>query len=177
MDEAVPFLVATVGPIAGKRIPITAAGITLGREPGVDVVIPSDGVSRQHARVLLHNGAVWVQDQGSRNGVFVNEKRVVRHKQLSPGDALTVGGQTFTVEVTEVPSDPMETGPTRSGRPRSGRNRSGRTRSGGTVETKQQLTTAPPPRRRPFTRGPVGAALVVGVILVVALVVLLTVVR
>jgi pSer/pThr/pTyr-binding forkhead associated (FHA) protein len=154
MDESVPFLVATAGPIQGKRIPITAEGITLGREAGVDVVIPSEGVSRQHARVLLHNGAVWVQDQGSRNGVFVNEKRVVRHKQLSPGDALTVGKQTFTVEVTLMPSDPLETVPT--------------------VETTQAMMLPPP--RRSLLRGPFGAALVVGALLLVAVVVLLSVV-
>ena len=155
MDEAVPFLVATAGPIQGKRIPITAEGIILGRETGVDVVIPSEGVSRQHARVLLHNGAVWVQDQGSRNGVFVNDKRVVRHKQLSPGDALTVGEQTFAIEVSVISADPLETMPTR--------------------ETAQPMPL--PPARSPFLRGPIGATLVVSALLFVAVVVLLVFIR
>jgi pSer/pThr/pTyr-binding forkhead associated (FHA) protein len=154
METSVPFLVATAGPIQGKRIPITAEGIVLGREAGVDVVIPSEGVSRMHARVLLHNGAVWVQDQGSRNGVFVNDKRVVRHKQLSPGDALTVGEQSFTIEVTVVSSDPLETLPTQDA---------------------ALPTPLPPPRS--ILRGPVGATLVVAVLLLVALVVLLVFIR
>ena len=155
MEEAVPFLVATAGPIQGKRFPITGEGITLGREGGVDVVIPSEGVSRQHARVLLHNGAVWVQDQGSRNGVFVNDKRVVRHKQLSPGDALTVGEQSFAIEVTVVSSDPLETVPTQ--------------------ETDQPMSLPPP--RSPFLRGPIGATLVVGALLLAAVVVLVAFIR
>ena len=155
MEASVPFLVATAGPIQGKRIPITAEGIILGRETGVDVVIPSEGVSRQHARVLLHNGAVWVQDQGSRNGVFVNDKRVVRHKQLSPGDALSVGEQSFTIEVTIVSSDPLETMPTRD----------------------TALPTPLPAPRSTFLRGPVNATLVVAVLLLVALVVLLVFIR
>jgi pSer/pThr/pTyr-binding forkhead associated (FHA) protein len=155
MEESVPFLVSTTGPIQGKRFPITAEGITLGREAGVDVVIPSEGVSRLHARVLLHNGAVWVQDQGSRNGVFVNEKRVVRHKQLSPGDSLTVGEQTFAIEVTVVSSDPLETVPTQ--------------------ETARP--TPLPPARSPFLRGPIGATLVVGALLLVAAFVLLVFIR
>ena len=154
METSVPFLVATAGPIQGKRIPITTEGIILGRETGADVVIPSDGVSRMHARVLLHNGAVWVQDQGSRNGVFVNDKRVVRHKQLSPGDALTVGEQSFTIEVTVVSSDPMETIPTQ--------------------ESALPMPLAPP---RSMFRGPVGATVVVAVLLLVALVVLLVFIR
>jgi pSer/pThr/pTyr-binding forkhead associated (FHA) protein len=152
MEESVPFLVATAGPIQGKRVPITTEGIILGRETGADVVIPSEGVSRMHARVLLHNGAVWVQDQGSRNGVFVNDKRVVRHKQPSPGDALTVGEQSFTIEVTEVPSDPMETMPTHD----------------------SVLPTPLPPPSSLSLRGPV---LVVGALLLVALVVLLVFLR
>jgi len=155
MEASVPFLVATTGPIQGKRVPITPEGIILGRETGVDVVIPSDGVSRMHARVLLHNGAVWVQDQGSRNGVFVNDKRVVRHKQLSPGDALTVGEQSFTIEIQVVSSDPMETIPTQ--------------------ESALPRPLAPP--RSTFLRGPVGATLVVAVLLLVALVVLLVFIR
>ena len=155
METSVPFLVATAGPIQGKRIPITSEGIILGRETGADVVIPSEGVSRMHARVLLHNGAVWVQDQGSRNCVFVNDKRVVRHKQLSPGDALTVGEQSFTIEVTVVSSDPMET-----------------------IPTQDSALPAPlPPPRSMFLRGPVGATLVVAVLLIVALVVLLVFIR
>jgi pSer/pThr/pTyr-binding forkhead associated (FHA) protein len=96
-----------------------------------------------------------VQDQGSRNGVFVNDKRVVRHKQLSPGDALTVGEQTFTIEVTVVSSDPMETLPTRDG----------------------ALPTPLPPPRSTFLRGPLGATLVVAVLLLVAIVVLLVFIR
>jgi pSer/pThr/pTyr-binding forkhead associated (FHA) protein len=108
-----------------------------------------------HARVLLHNGAVWVQDQGSRNGVFVNDKRVVRHKQLSPGDALTVGEQSFTIEIQVVSSDPMETIPTQDG----------------------ALPPPLPPPRPIWLRGPVGATLVVAVLLLVALVVLLVFIR
>ena len=155
MEASVPFLVATAGPIQGKRVPITPEGIILGRETGVDVVIPSDGVSRMHARVLLHNGAVWVQDQGSRNGVFVNDKRVVRHKQLSPGDALTVGEQSFTIEIQIVSSDPMETIPTQEGA--------------------LPLPLPPPPSG--LLRGPVGATLVVAILLLLALVVLLVFIR
>lgn len=71
----------------------------VGRGETCDVVIPDAGVSRQHARVLLHNAAVWVQDEGSRNGVFVNGKRVVRHRQLSPGVEMLIGEHAFTLEL------------------------------------------------------------------------------
>jgi pSer/pThr/pTyr-binding forkhead associated (FHA) protein len=75
--ERAPLLVCVEGTLSGRQYPITTDGLRLGREPVNEVVIVDEGVSRQHARVIVHNGAVWVQDAGSRNGVFVNDKRVV----------------------------------------------------------------------------------------------------
>jgi pSer/pThr/pTyr-binding forkhead associated (FHA) protein len=97
--DRVPLLVATKGPLKGKRYSVTEAGLMVGRDDTCDVIIPDAGVSRQHARVLLHNAAVWVQDEGSRNGVFVNGKRVVRHRQLSPGVEMLIGEHAFTLEL------------------------------------------------------------------------------
>ncbi len=101
--ERAPLLVCVEGSLVGRQFAITADGLRLGREPGNEVVIVDNGVSRQHARVLVHNGAVWVQDAGSRNGVFVNDKRVPDHKQLKMGDRLRVGDTLFEV-ATSAPS-------------------------------------------------------------------------
>lgn len=101
MDKA-PMLVALDGPLAGRRFPITADALRLGREPGNEVHIDDSNVSRQHARVLLHNGAIWVQDAGSRNGVFVNGQRVADHKQVKVGDKLMVSGHGFEIALGEV---------------------------------------------------------------------------
>jgi predicted component of type VI protein secretion system len=55
------------------------------------VQIPDTGVSREHARIFVHNGAVWVRDAGSRNGVLVNGKRIQRPATVGPGDTIHVG--------------------------------------------------------------------------------------
>ena len=105
MDQ-VPLLVATAGPLRGARYPVTEGGLLMGREGSCDVVIPDQSVSREHARLLLHNGTVWVQDAGSRNGVYVNQKRVVRHRPMGPGDQLAIGAHIFTLELgTLFPED------------------------------------------------------------------------
>jgi pSer/pThr/pTyr-binding forkhead associated (FHA) protein len=67
-------------------------------------------VSRFHARLVFHNAAIWVQDAGSRNGVFLNGKRVVRHKQLGPGDELLIGDHAFTLELELQEPPPSLTG-------------------------------------------------------------------
>jgi pSer/pThr/pTyr-binding forkhead associated (FHA) protein len=97
-----PVLVATEGPLKGARYPVGTEGLSLGRGEDCEVLIADPNVSRYHARLVLHNAALWVQDAGSRNGVFVNETRVVRHRQLSPGDALMIGVHGFTLELDAV---------------------------------------------------------------------------
>lgn len=109
--DRIPLLVGVEGLLAGRRFPVTASGLRLGRDAANEVHIDDTGVSRQHARVLLHNGAVWVQDAGSRNGLFVNGQRVPDHKQVKEGDRIVLGAHTFTIELVES-KEPTETAPT-----------------------------------------------------------------
>ena len=54
------------------------------------------------------NGSLWLQDAGSRNGVFVNGVRVTAHQALKVGDEITIADHVFTVrwdadeEISEV---------------------------------------------------------------------------
>jgi pSer/pThr/pTyr-binding forkhead associated (FHA) protein len=105
-----PVLVVTKGPIEGARFPVEAEGLTLGRDEECSVVLDDPNVSRFHARLVFHNAAIWVQDAGSRNGVFLNGKRVVRHKQLGPGDELLIGDHAFTLELEMPAPQPSLTG-------------------------------------------------------------------
>lgn len=95
-----PMLVGDGGALAGRQWTITPEGLRLGREAENEVHIDDPAVSRQHARVLLHNGSVWVQDAGSRNGVFVNGERVADSKQVKPGDRVVVGTHAFRIAVS-----------------------------------------------------------------------------
>lgn len=97
--EPVAVIVGVEGALSGRSFEVTTTGLRLGREPGNEVCIDDPGVSRQHARVILHNGAVWVQDAGSRNGVFVNGERVADHKTMKPGDRVSVGMHTFEMRL------------------------------------------------------------------------------
>ena len=94
-----PQLVVIEGALKGQSFEVTAEGLDIGREPTCQVCLPDPGVSRSHARVFLHNSAVWVQDNGSRNGAFVNGKRLQRPKTLSPGAELKVGDHRFEVRL------------------------------------------------------------------------------
>ena len=50
--------------------------VTIGREPGCDVLLTSPTVSRRHA-LVAPNGEAWiVRDLGSGNGTFLDTRRV-----------------------------------------------------------------------------------------------------
>lgn len=93
----VPVLVCTAGALAGLRIRVPEGGLDIGRSDDNHVVVRDDGVSRYHARLLYDNGSLWVQDAGSRNGVFVNGVRITGHKALSVGDEIIIAQHRFAV--------------------------------------------------------------------------------
>lgn len=67
--------------------------VTVGRRSSNDVVLSGDGeVSRTHALLEMIGGDWTVSDEGlSRNGTFVNGKRIAQRRRLSDGDVLVFG--------------------------------------------------------------------------------------
>jgi pSer/pThr/pTyr-binding forkhead associated (FHA) protein len=94
----IPVLVATTGILRGTVIRVTdSADVSFGRADDNQVVLQEKGISRYHARFRYDNGTLWIQDAGSRNGVFVNDKRVTDHRTLKVGDEVAIAGQHFEV--------------------------------------------------------------------------------
>ena len=97
-----PVLIGVEGIVEGRAVPVAPGGLDVGRSPANHVVLDDDDVSRFHARLLFDNGSLWVRDAGSRNGVFVNGKRVADHKALKVGDRVRFGSCTFEVRWAEA---------------------------------------------------------------------------
>jgi pSer/pThr/pTyr-binding forkhead associated (FHA) protein len=60
---------------------------------------------------MLYNydsGKLWLEDAGSRNGVFVNENRVSGHKELKVGDQIAIAKHTFSVRWEDETPAPAE---------------------------------------------------------------------
>ena len=75
------------GSTFGKVFPVRAT-MTVGRSQDCDICIPSEEISRHHARLHLTPDGVMVEDTGSANGTYVNDQRVVGQTQLKPGGEL-----------------------------------------------------------------------------------------
>lgn len=75
--------------------PINAAGLVVGRSSEVDVSIDDVKLSRRHVRLTQQEGRYYVEDLGSRNGTFLNNRRLSSKVVLRHNDLLCVGSQVF----------------------------------------------------------------------------------
>lgn len=64
---------------------------TAGRAAECDVVLPSQKVSRQHARLIIQGDRCYVEDLGSANGVLVDGQRVVGRRDLGRAGQIQIG--------------------------------------------------------------------------------------
>jgi tetratricopeptide (TPR) repeat protein len=83
---SIPKLVFRSGGLRGRVLVIDKDRVSIGRDAGNDIVIKDDIVSSYHA-VLGHDaeGSYWIQDAGSKNGTFLNGRRIDR-APLEEGD-------------------------------------------------------------------------------------------
>ena len=75
------------GTTFGKVFPVRAM-MTVGRSQDCDICIPSEEISRHHARLHLVPDGVMVEDTGSANGTYVNDQRISAQTLLKPGGEL-----------------------------------------------------------------------------------------
>lgn len=64
----------------------------IGRDAGAaDVIIPSTGVSRRHASIMIDEEGASIFDLSSKNGTFVGSDRIESSRELEDGDEIRVG--------------------------------------------------------------------------------------
>lgn len=89
----------------GKHEFMLEAGETLfGRDPAAGVCIDHPSVSRRHASLSIGAGGAMLCDLGSRNGTFLNGRRVDRSMQIEHGAVIGLGPITLTFVVLTAPA-------------------------------------------------------------------------
>src|SRR5262245_32831447 len=84
-----------------RRVAIHPLPFRVGRlsgptSSGLALALASDSVSKEHAEILLADGALVVRDLGSKNGTFVNSEPV-SEARLEEGDILHFAQVEFRV--------------------------------------------------------------------------------
>lgn len=78
--------------------------IVAGREQDCGLVLTEGHPSRRHARLTVEGGEVWVEDLGSTNGTFVNDRKVESAVKLAPGDRVRFDAEEFEVVDPDAPA-------------------------------------------------------------------------
>ena len=90
-----PVLIANEGPLNGQQW-VLKGQILIGRDAACDIVIPDRQVSRQHARISNTGKGIILEDLGSKNGTFVNNKPIFEEVKLAEADEIQIAlTQTF----------------------------------------------------------------------------------
>ncbi len=86
-------LIVASGKSAGRSISLKRSKLVIGRAEECDVRPLSEEVSRRHCAVFVGPSDLWVEDLKSRNGTFVNGKRIDAETRikLADGDTIRVG--------------------------------------------------------------------------------------
>ncbi len=79
------------------RFPLFKNRLTIGRTRQNDIQLNVPYISRRHAVILTEGDTTRVIDWGSRNGVFVNSRRV-SEQFLESGDQIAIGNAEFRYE-------------------------------------------------------------------------------
>jgi chromosome segregation ATPase len=88
-----------IGSVDGQelRFPLFKNRLTIGRTDKNDIQLKASYISRRHAVVVTDGDTTRLIDWGSKNGVFVNSRRITEHF-LKNGDTVTIGTAEFRYE-------------------------------------------------------------------------------
>ncbi|NOZ20790.1 MAG: FHA domain-containing protein [Planctomycetes bacterium] len=67
----------------------------------VDVSIADESVSRCHAEIIREPEGFFIRDIDSKNGTFLNDKKITSSTVIAPGDTVRIGKVAFSVESPE----------------------------------------------------------------------------
>jgi DNA-binding winged helix-turn-helix (wHTH) protein len=86
----------------------------IGREGDGVILVKSSTVSRRHARIAIDASGAVVEDLGSKNGTYVNDRRIKGPTPVVDGDQIRIGSLLFTFRLSQG-NETTETQSSRSG--------------------------------------------------------------
>jgi len=88
------YLVVLAGSSVGEMYKIESERTVIGRGQKAQIRLLDDGISREHAQLVLQGERIVLQDLGSTNGTYCNGLKVDK-KELVDGDKILVGSTTI----------------------------------------------------------------------------------
>jgi len=86
-----------------KSFALPSSLTVVGRRHDCDLCIPLMDVSKRHCQLDQNSETLEVRDLGSRNGTFLNGRRVDGETPVNAGDYLQVGPLVFQLQIDGKP--------------------------------------------------------------------------
>ena len=83
--------------VGDRRIALRSGANLVGRDPEAAVWLDVPGVSRRHARIVLEDGVVTLEDLGSKNGTRCGDRPVRRRIRLRHGDRIQIASEVLVL--------------------------------------------------------------------------------
>lgn len=93
------------GALKGKRLPVRAPVVNIGRADYNDIVLPEPSVSTAHAKLQRREGVWVISDLDSTNGTTVDGEPVRGEFPLSPGATIRFGEVAVLFEPMDAATD------------------------------------------------------------------------
>ena len=74
----------------GSIIPIRS-DLTMGRKDNNSIVLSDQHVSGNHAKIVVRNDSLFIEDLNSTNGTYLNEKKISGKMKLANKDEIKIG--------------------------------------------------------------------------------------
>ncbi|WP_137122838.1 FHA domain-containing protein FhaB/FipA [Segeticoccus rhizosphaerae] len=79
------------GSLRGTTLPLTDAGLLIGRNPECTLVLGDDFASGRHVRIYRRDDGWYADDLGSTNGTWLGNQRIGEGARLDVGSRLRIG--------------------------------------------------------------------------------------
>jgi pSer/pThr/pTyr-binding forkhead associated (FHA) protein len=91
------------------HVDLRQGDMKIGRKPGCEIQIDNLSVSGEHANIFTVGEDSFIQDLGSTNGTFINNKKISKH-HLKNGDTVVIGKHSliYLTESTRASRAPDE---------------------------------------------------------------------
>ncbi|MDP8257387.1 MAG: FHA domain-containing protein [Candidatus Alcyoniella australis] len=83
------------------RFPLVRKRTIIGRDPSSDIQLFDEEISRHHAKIYIIDDAIYIKDNKSTNGVFVNNFLITKITPLKIGDEVIIGSYQFHLRQEE----------------------------------------------------------------------------
>lgn len=80
----------------GSIIPIRS-DLSIGRKDNNSIILSDQHVSGNHAKIIVRNNGLFLEDLNSTNGTYLNGKKISNRIKLSNKDEIQIGTAVFKI--------------------------------------------------------------------------------